>query len=43
MDIHALRQWLSQRDTFSLLETVDVHTRARTVLREFDHVIEAPN
>ncbi|MCB9136144.1 MAG: TolB family protein [Anaerolineales bacterium] len=31
------------RDTFSILETVDVFTGARTVLKEFDTVIEAPN
>jgi TolB protein len=43
MDIHTLRQWLAQRDTFSILETVDVHSGTRTVLKEFDTVIEAPN
>ncbi len=43
MDIHTLRKWLAQRDTFSILETVDVFTGARTVLKEFDVVIEAPN
>src|SRR5690242_19598952 len=43
MDIHTLRQLMAQRDTFSVLETVDVHTGQRTVLREFDYVIEAPN
>lgn len=43
MDIETLRTWLAQRDTFSILETVDIHTGARTVLKEFDHVIEAPN
>lgn len=31
------------RDCFSILETLDVATGARTVLQEFDHVIEAPN
>ncbi len=43
MDIHTLRQRIAQRDTFSILETLDVQTGARTVLKEFDHVIEAPN
>lgn len=43
MDINTLRKWIAERDTFSILETVDVHTGYRSVLREFDHVIEAPN
>ena len=43
MDIHTLRQWIAQRDSISILETVDVHTGIRTVLNEFDYVIEAPN
>ncbi|HND50175.1 MAG TPA: hypothetical protein PLL95_16530 [Anaerolineales bacterium] len=43
MDIETLRQWLAQRDTFSILETVDVFSGERKVLKEFDHVIEAPN
>ena len=43
MDIHTLRQRLAERDSFSILETVDVHTGVRTVLKEFDSVIEAPN
>lgn len=43
MDIETLRQWLAQRDTFSILETVDVFSEERKVLKEFDHVIEAPN
>ena len=43
MDINTLRKWIAQRDTFSILETVDVHTGERTVLKEFDYVIEAPN
>lgn len=43
MNIETLRQWIAQRDTFSILETLDIHTGARTVLKEFDHVIEAPN
>jgi Tol biopolymer transport system component len=43
MDIETLRNWIAERDTFSILETVDVHTGKRTVLKEFDYVIEAPN
>jgi Tol biopolymer transport system component len=43
MDINTLRQWVAQRDSFSILETVDVFTGNRTVLKEFDYVIEAPN
>jgi TolB protein len=43
MDIDTLRQWIAQRDSFSILETVDVFTGGRTVLKEFDYVIEAPN
>lgn len=43
MDIATLRQWIAQRDSFSILETVDVFTGDRTVLKEFDYVIEAPN
>lgn len=43
MDINTLRQFLAQRDSFSILETVDVFTGNRTVLKEFDYVIEAPN
>jgi Tol biopolymer transport system component len=43
MDIHTLRQLMAQRDSISVLEKVDVHTGERTILREFDYVIEAPN
>ncbi|MEY8876142.1 MAG: TolB family protein [Leptothrix sp. (in: b-proteobacteria)] len=43
MDIHTLRQQLARPGTHSLLETLDVHTGARTPLKAFDHVIEAPN
>ena len=43
MDIETLRQWIAQRDSFSTLETVDVFTGERKILKEFDHVIEAPN
>lgn len=42
-DIDTLRRWLAERDTFSILETVDIYTGERTVLREFDTVISAPN
>ena len=43
MDIETLRQWVAQRDSFSILETVDVFTGERKILKEFDYVIEAPN
>lgn len=43
MDIDTLRKLLAERDTFSILETVDVQTGDRTILREFDTVISAPN
>jgi Tol biopolymer transport system component len=43
MDIHTLRQWIAQRDSYSILETLDVFTGVRTVLKEFETVIEAPN
>lgn len=43
MEIDLLRQWVAQRDTYSILETLDVFTGKRTVLKEFDFVIEAPN
>lgn len=43
MDINTLRQRMAERDSFSILETVDVHTGNRTILKEFDYVIEAPN
>lgn len=43
MNIDTLRQWVAQRDSFSILETLDVSTGVRTVLKEFDYVIEAPN
>ncbi len=39
----ALRRMSRERNTFSILETMDVHTGQRTVLKEFDDVIEAPN
>ena len=43
MDIETLRKWIAERDTYSILETVDTHTGECTVLKEFDYVIEAPN
>lgn len=43
MDIETLRQYRAQRDTFSILQIVDIYTGERTVLKEFDYVIEAPN
>jgi len=43
MDINTLRKWIAERDSLSILETIDVHTGERKVLKEFDHVIEAPN
>jgi len=43
MDIDTLRKWIAERDSYSILETVDVHRGERTVLKEFDYIIEAPN
>jgi Tol biopolymer transport system component len=43
MDINTLRQWIAERDAISILETVDVHTGVRSILKEFDYIIEAPN
>jgi Tol biopolymer transport system component len=43
MDIHTLRRYMAERDSISILETVEVNTGVRTVLKKFDHVIEAPN
>ena len=43
MDIDTLRKFMAKRDSISILETVDVQTGVRTVLKEFDYVIEAPN
>jgi Tol biopolymer transport system component len=43
MDIDTLRKWIAERDSYSILETVDVHTGERTALKEFDYIIEAPN
>jgi len=43
MDIHTLRKQLERPGAISVLETIDIHSGARTVLKEFDFVIEAPN
>lgn len=43
MDIETLRKAMAERDTFSTLETLDVQSGVRKVLKEFDTVIEAPN
>jgi len=43
MDINTLRKFMAERDTFSILEMINVHTGERKVLKEFDYVIEAPN
>ena len=43
MDITTLRRKNAERDSISILETIDVHTGIRSVLKEFDYVIEAPN
>ena len=43
MDIDTIRRYMAERDSISVLETVEVSTSVRTVLKEFDHVIEAPN
>lgn len=43
MNIETLRKFMAERDTFSILETIDVHSGERNILKEFDYVIEAPN
>ena len=43
MDIYAIRRSLAERDSISILETIDVHTGVRSILKEFNYVIEAPN
>jgi len=43
MDIETLTKWIAQRDSFSILETVDIFNGERKVLKVFEHVIEAPN
>jgi TolB protein len=43
MEIETLRRLIARPDTVSLLETIDLASGARTVLKVFDFVIEAPN
>lgn len=43
MDIETLRQWIARRDSYSILNTIDVFTGELNFLKEFDTVIEAPN
>ncbi len=43
MNIKALRQRIAERDSISILETINVYTGIRSTLKEFDYVIEAPN
>lgn len=43
MDSDTIRRLMKERDAISVLETVDVNTGHRSVLKEFDDVIEAPN
>ena len=40
MDIETLREWIAQRDSYSILETIDVFSGERKVLKEFETVIE---
>lgn len=39
----SLSQYYDERNTFSVLETLDIDSRERTILKEFDDIIEAPN
>ena len=41
--INYIQQMNLERDTYSILETLDLHTGERTMLKKFDDVIEAPN
>lgn len=43
MDSETARASFAERDSISILETVDVHTGIRTAVYAFDTVIEAPN
>ena len=43
MDMDILQRMSDERDTYSILETLDVFTGERMVLKEFEDVIEAPN
>ena len=43
MNVLQEKRPFQERDAISSLETVDVATGQCTVLKEFDHLIEAPN
>ena len=43
MQVFTEKRGFSERDALSTLEAVDVSTGERSVLKEFDHLIEAPN
>ena len=43
MEKNIMQQMSDERDTFSILEVLDVFSGERTVLKEFEDVIEAPN
>lgn len=43
MDEASIQHYNQQRDSISILETIDIHTGVRTVLKEFEEIIEAPN
>ena len=43
MEVRTEKQPFQERDAISLLETVDAATGQRQVLKEFHHLIEAPN
>lgn len=43
MENDILQRMSDERDTYSILETLDVFSGVRTVLKEFEDVIEAPN
>lgn len=43
MEVRTEKQPFQERDAISLLETVDAATGQRQVLKEFRHLIEAPN
>ena len=43
METNIMQRMSDERDTYSILETVNIHTGMRTTLKEFEDVIEAPN
>jgi TolB protein len=43
MDNASIQRYNQERDSISILETIDIHSGVRTVLKEFEDVIEAPN